>query len=95
MSEDNALDGRVDGRGTLATRDRRSRGLDGRDAAGRGSGALHVETRGDGTATVSSDAMAPQCWQKLPLSDERRPQFWHSMLGCYQKRVTESENLRM
>jgi hypothetical protein len=37
------------------------------------------DTRGRTAAVESSPASAPQCWQNDFVSDERRPQFWHSM----------------
>ena len=37
------------------------------------------DMRGGTAAVESSPASAPQCWQNDFVSEERRPQFWHSM----------------
>jgi len=55
-------------------------GVDGREgAACVRLGAIVCDVRGATTGGGSSEASAPQCWQNDFVSDERRPQFWHSM----------------
>jgi len=52
---------------------------DGREAAPERLGTVVCDGRGWATVGDSSEAIAPQCSQKDFLSDERRPQFRHSM----------------
>jgi hypothetical protein len=71
-----------------AARDART-GPDALEARSRASSCLDScgrPGRAGAIAGRSGDATAPQYWQNDLVSDDRRPQFWHSMIASYQNR---------